>query len=198
MTPRNILFFLSALVLIWSAVAAVMRATSGHVSSPEKVQALMASSPWLDNKQVSEADRRKHLDEVIANVNRLDFEQRRAMHDNDREGGQRFFESLTKEERSHFVKETVEQHFRNVMKAFNQMTREERQKVVRQALGDMKKNNPDDRNMERLRRDDQQVFETVVEKGLGAYYEDASAETKLDLEPLMEAMQQRIRGMPVR
>jgi Holliday junction resolvase RusA-like endonuclease len=198
MTPRNILFVLSSLVLIWSGVGAVMRLTANHVSSPEKVQALMANSPWLDGKYVSDAERKKHLDEIIANVNRLDFEQRRSMHDNDREGGQRFFESLTKEERSHFVKETVEHHFKNVMKAFNQMSREERQKVVKQALNDMKKNNSDDQNMQRLKKDDEQVFETVVEKGMSAYYEDASTETKLDLEPLMEAMQQRIRGMPGR
>jgi hypothetical protein len=65
-------------------------------------------------------------------------------------------------------------------------------------MGDMKRNNPDDRNMERLKQDDQQVFETVVEKGLAAYYEDASTETKLDLEPLMEQMQQRLRGVPGR
>lgn len=198
MTPRNIIFFLSSLVLIWSGVAAVMRATSKHVSSPEKVQILMASAPWLDGKDPSEAERKKHLDEIIANVNRLDFDQRHAMRENDPAIGQHFFDGLTKDERSRFVKETVEQHFKNVMKAFNQMSRDERQKVVRQAMGDMKKNTPDDRNMDRLKKDDQQVFETVVEKGLSAYYEDASTETKLDLEPLMEQMQQRIRGVPQR
>jgi hypothetical protein len=63
-----------------------------------------------------------------------------------------------------------------------------------QARRDMQRENPDDRNMERLRREDEQVFENVVEKGLGAYYEEASAETKMDLAPLMEEMQQRMRG----
>jgi 7-keto-8-aminopelargonate synthetase-like enzyme len=83
-----------------------------------------------------------------------------------------------------------------MMKAFNQMSREDRKKAVDKALVDMKRNNADDRNMDKLRQDDQQVFETVVEKGLSAYYEDASTETKLDLEPLMEQMQRRLRGMP--
>jgi catalase len=127
-------------------------------------------------------------------VNRLDFDQRRSMREEGRDVGQRFFDSLTGEERARFLEETVEQHFKSVMKAFNQMPREERQRLVKQSMADMNRDQPDGRNMDRLKRDDEQVFEKVVEKGLGAYYEDASAETKLDLAPLMEQMQQRLRG----
>ena len=88
----------------------------------------------------------------------------------------------------------MEQHFKSVMKAFNQMPRDERRKLVDQAMKDMQREQPDGRNMERLKKEDEKVFETVVEKGLGAYYEDASTETKMDLAPLMEQMQQRLRG----
>ena len=193
MTIRNILFALSALVLVWTGVAAIMRATDKHTSTPEKVQSLMETAPWLE-RDTSETERKKRLDEIIASANRLDFDQRRSMRESNREGGQRFFESLTKEERSRFVNETVEHHFKSVMKAFNNMPREERQKLVKQSLKDMERQEPDGRNMEKLKQEDQQVFEKVVEKGLGAYYEDASAETKLDLAPLMEQMQQRLRG----
>ena len=49
-------------------------------------------------------------------------------------------------------------------------------------------------NMRRLEEEDKKVFENVVEKGLGAYYEEANADTKMDLAPLMEEMQQRMRG----
>ena len=80
------------------------------------------------------------------------------------------------------------------MKAFNQMTPEERRKVVNQARADMQKNQREGRNMERLQAEDEKVFESVVEKGLSAYYQDASAETKMDLAPLMEEMQQRMEG----
>ena len=74
------------------------------------------------------------------------------------------------------------------------MDREERKRVVAQAQRDMQRNTVDDQNMRRLEEEDEKVFENVVEKGLGAYYEDASAETKIDLAPLMEQMQQRMRG----
>ena len=194
MSLKNIAFALSALVLIWTAVGAIMQVTEKHTSTPEKVISLMGSAPWLDDKAASEAARKKHLDEVIAHVNRLDFDQRRQMRENDREVNQRFFQGMTPEERRRFLEETVEAHFKSVMKAFNAMEREERQKVVSQAMKDMQRNGGEDRNMEKLRQEDEKVFESVVEKGLGAYYQDASAETKLDLAPLMEQMQQRLRG----
>lgn len=193
MNYKNIIFALAGLVLIWTGVGAILHATSKHTSTPEKVHSLMATSPWLDGRDVSEQARRKHVDEVIAQVNRLDFEQRRQMRD-ERESGRRFFDSLTKEEKARFLEETVEQHFKSVMKAFNKMSPEERRKVVDQARNEMQKNQPDGRDMEKLKAEDEKVFEAVVEKGLSAYYQDASAETKMDLAPLMEEMQQRIRG----
>jgi hypothetical protein len=194
---RNILFALSALVLIWSGVAAVMQATEKHTSTPEKVIGLVDRSPWLNGGSISDEARRKHIDEVIASVNLLDFDQRKQMRENDRDKWQAFMNSLTKEERAHFLTETVEQHFKSMMKAFNQMSHEERQKIVDQSLKDMRRQDADGRNMDRLQKEDEQVFHQVVEKGLGAYYEDASADTKLDLAPLMEQMQQRMRGFPV-
>ena len=195
MNSKPLLIALLAIAAIWGAVAAVMKVTEKHTSTPEKVQDLMAAAPWAENENLDEASRAKHLGEVIAHVNRLDFDQRRQMREGNREIGQEFFESLTKEERARFLKETVEQHFKSVMKAFNQMSREERQRLVGQARRDMQqRDNVDGQNMRRLEEEDQKVFESVVDKGLGAYYEEASAETKMDLAPLMEEMQQRMRG----
>jgi hypothetical protein len=198
MALRNILFALAALVLIWSGVAAIIHATEKHTSSPEKVIGLVDKMPWLNGDNVSDEERRKRLDELIDNVNMLDFDQRKQMRENDHEKWQHFMDSLNKEERGHFLKETVEQHFKSVMKAFNQMSHEERQKVVDQSLKDMRRRDMEGRNMDRLQQEDEQVFHSVVEKGLGAYYEEASSETKMDLAPLMEQMQQRMRGFPGR
>lgn len=194
MTARPLFIALLAIAAIWGAVAAVMGLTEKHTSSPEKVQELMASAPWLEDENLDHEARRKYLDEVIAHVNRLDFEQRRQSREDNREVGQRFMDSLDMEERHRFIEQTVENHFKNVMKAFNQMTQEERQRIVAQARRDMERENPENQNMRRLQREDEKVYEKVVEKGLGAYYEEASAETKMDLAPLMEEMQQRMRG----
>jgi bisphosphoglycerate-dependent phosphoglycerate mutase len=194
MNLKTILFAASALILIWSGVGAIMSATEKHTSTPEKVLARMATAPWLDGQEVSDAARRKHLDGIIEEVNKLDFDQRRQMREGDKEIRERFFNSLATKDKGYFLENTVEQHFKSVMKAFNKMPREERQKLVQQSMNDMKKSENDDRNMKKLKEEDEKVFETVVEKGLGSYYQDASAETKMDLAPLMEQMQQRLRG----
>jgi hypothetical protein len=194
MNAKPLLLAVLAIAAIWGAVASVMGLTEKHTSTPEKVQELMVKAPWFDDPNLDEEARRKYLDEVIAQVNRLDFNQRRQSREGDPEIGRRFMESLGTSERHHFLEDTVEQHFKSVMKAFNQMSREERQRIVAQARRDMQKDTPDDDNMRRLQKEDEQVYEHVVEKGLGAYYEEASADTKMDLAPLMEEMQQKMRG----
>jgi hypothetical protein len=85
MNLKTILFAASALILIWSGVGAIMSATEKHTSTPEKVLARMATAPWLDGQEVSDAARRKHLDGIIEEVNKLDFDQRRQMREGDKE-----------------------------------------------------------------------------------------------------------------
>jgi len=187
---------------IWGAVAGIMSLTEKHTTTPEKVLSAIGKVPWMldENAELSDAQRKEQLDKIIVEVNLLDFDQRRRMREEDRDQEQwrAFMESLSEEERGYFMKETVEQHFKSVMKAFNQMSREERQRVVDQARKDMQRNQVDGQNMERLQERDEKVFQQMVDKGLSAYYEEASAETKMDLAPLMEEMQQRINGMPRR
>ena len=200
MTPRALLVTLLALVAIWGGVAVVMSATEKHTSTPEKVLNLMANSPWLldETASVSEADRRKRMDETISQINLLDFDQRRNMRSEGGEVSDRFFNSLSKEERSYFVEQTVEQHFKSLMKAFNKMSPEERKRAVDRARADMRRNQTENRGMERMQKEDEKAFDRMVEKGMGAYYEEANTETKMDLAPLLEEMQQRLRSMPGR
>lgn len=200
MSSRTLLVTLLALVAIWGAVAAVMNATDKHTSTPEKVLNLMAGASWLQEgaSDLSEAERRKQMDATIAQMNLLDFDQRRQMREDGQDVSDRYFQSLNKEEKSYFLEQTVEQHFKSVMKAFNAMSPDDRRKAVERARADMKRNQGDQRGMERMQKEDAQAFEKMVEKGMGAYYEEASAETKMDLAPLLEEMQQRLRSLPGR
>jgi hypothetical protein len=198
MNTRLLLLAFAALAVIWGGVAAVLQATEKHTSTPEKVLGLMGSAPWIVNDSATPEARRQRVSEVIAQVNLLDFDQRRQLREGDQNVSKQFFDTLEPEEKGRFLKETVEQHFKSVMKAFNQMAPEERKRLVKQAQADMQRNRVEGQNMEKLKAEDEKVFQTVVEKGLGAYYEEANAETKMDLAPLMEEMQQRLRGFPNR
>jgi len=198
MNSRSLLFTLMALAAIWGGVAIVMGVTAKHTSSPEKVRDLMSTAPWLKDGSASDKAREEHIGDVIAQINLLDFDQRRALREGEQDQSKAFFETLTQDEKNRFLKDTVEQHFKSVMKAFNKMAPEERKRLVKQAQADMKRGRVDGANLEQMKKEDEQLFETVVTKGIGAYYEEASAETKMDLAPLMEEMQQRLRGFPNR
>src|SRR6186997_3347078 len=123
MNLKPLLIAVLAIAAIWGVVAAVMGLTDKHTSTPEKVRELMGAAPWFGNENLDADARQKYLDEVIAHVNRLDFDQRRQSREGDPETGQRFMDSLTMEERHRFLEQTVEQHFKSVMKDINQMSR---------------------------------------------------------------------------
>lgn len=198
MIPRPLLVGVVMIAAIWLVVVVVLRLTEGFTSTPEKVAGLMDAMPWSEVGEGSAAERQAYLARVIDEMNRLNFEQRRLLRENHDASGQRFFNSLTAEEKGQFLESTVEQHFKSIMKAFNQMSPEERASAVERARADLRNDEVDGENVQRLKAEDEQVFEKLVEKGLGAYYEEANADTKLDLAPLLEEMQQRLRSLPGR
>jgi hypothetical protein len=74
-----------------------------------------------------------------------------------------------------------------MMQSFNEMDREERKKIVERSLRRIRENQGEgDRNLE---TEDPEIVEKIAEAGFKAYYSEASAETKIDLAPLMEEMQ---------
>ena len=76
------------------------------------------------------------------------------------------------------------------MHAFNEMTPEKGREILKQAQQELEEQDGGQLRAGRLKDDDGEVYERIVKDGLRAYYQDASAETKLDLAPLMEEMQQ--------
>ena len=46
-----------------------------------------------------------------------------------------------------------------------------------------------------MEEDDKEIFDKVVNSGMRAYYQEADADVKLDLAPLMEEMQARMQGL---
>ena len=195
MNSRPIIFTVVSLALIWAAVAGVMKLTDSHTSTPEKVVSIMQTTSWSEPGEGDVAQREKHIKSVIKQINLLDFEQRRELRETYDQDAQEFFNKLTAEEKSEFLQATVEQHFKSIMKAFNQMSQEERKRAIEMARVELQSNEVDGQNIQRLKAEDEGVFQNLVEKGLGAYYEDASAETKLDLAPLLEEMQHRLRSL---
>ncbi len=81
------------------------------------------------------------------------------------------------------------------MAAFDQLPKEEQKKWVERIM----KNFDDGRGTEDLERAKElgsEMFEKIIEEGFEAYLE-ASAETKMELAPFMEAMNEQMQRMRV-
>ena len=190
---------LLVLTLIWAVAFGLMWIAGYWEVSPEKITAALRDHPLEDAsglvrvEDASKAEARLvFIDEIAEKVRKLNHAQRRELRLDDT--AQEFYRKLADEEKAHFVKSTLPSGFEEFMKALNAMDKDERRKFVEKSIAEMEENN-DDREFARLQKQDPKLMDTLINEGLKAYYNDASAGAKLDLAPLMEEMQRRAQHM---
>jgi hypothetical protein len=125
---------------------------------------------------------------VVDRLNRLDFDQREELRR--QQWDRSFFRELTPEERSSFLEATLPEGFRQLMAGLNKMDPEQRRRIVKRALDDLGEDRPD--FQQRISEAD---TKRVIEEGIGAFYEDASAEVKLDFAPVIERVQRNLQNL---
>ncbi len=186
------------LVLVWAGVGVVMWVTEDSVFSPEKTLALMAEAPWLEDENLSESKRKAYLDKVITSVLKLDFSQRNQMREDGLETMERFTKSLTDEEKGTYVGRTVEENFKAVMKGLEKLPAEDRRRIIGGIQREMKKKAAKNPEMQMLLDQDPASFEKNFTKDMGLFFKEAPLSMKLEMAPMLEAMQGRMQGMRVR
>lgn len=195
--PRHWLCALAFIAVVWLTVAAVMRLTEDQVSSPGKVLDLMARAPWLSGggaATVSPAARQDFIDRVVENLNRLDFEQRRQLREEDGGVPQKFFDSLTREEQSSYIDRTVQKHFDAVIKGFKAMSPEDRKQMMARVRRDIRAFRGGDPAGAARSEDDQKLFDDFFDIGVEDYLKNATTEEKMKLAPVIEDLHSRMQG----
>lgn len=175
---------------VWSvALGAMAWARSAEVTA-EKVVAVLDDQPLTG---LPDADRMERVEALAGMVNRLPFEARREA-ELERRLRERFAE-MTQAERGRYLDLVLPRGLQQMMDAINRMPRDERQAMVDEALVEMKKGqrDPQQRAFEEQVGDEQ--LQRIVDEGLRSYLRDASAEAKLDLQPLIEQMQVQMRRL---
>lgn len=196
MNPRRIwLTAAGCLLLIWSAVAWVMKETDHLVSWPEKVMDLAAAAPWLDGTESTYEQRQQHLDRVITNLNRLDAPQKRRLREDGQEVLARFFASLSEEEQKEYVDRTVDPYLSSLEQALKLLPEEERKRLVTRMRSDLKNLRGKSPDGERLGDQDREFMESLVAEDPVLFLREAPMKTKMELAPLLEDMQARIQGL---
>jgi hypothetical protein len=105
-----------------------------------------------------------------------------------------FFKALTPAEQTRFLDLTLPAGFKQMMEAFNKMEPAKRKEFVNKALDEMKKHEGEQPPPDAPDKLDANA-EKMINQGLKSFYSEASAETKMDLSPLLEQMQRNLQGL---
>lgn len=193
MSSRNFLLVkgLFALALVWGVAWGLMRWAGAVRPTPEKVKAFVAEN---DLSSIDDPEERKRvIDELATMLNGLEPSEVRELEEEAGEDPRRdFFRELTPDEQFFFLERRVGRAFQQMMQSFNEMEREERRKIVDRSLKRMQEERG---GPGRLEEADPEIADKITQAGLKSYYEDANAETKLDLAPLLEEMQRSMSMM---
>jgi hypothetical protein len=199
MKTRVLIRGLAVCAVVWLAVVAAQRIFGGMKPSAEKLGALIEESQFADwgEEEVvpdaAEARRREEkLREVAAMVNQLDFRERERIRE--KQSDRQFFRKLSKPEKLLFFDLTYAESISRMMEALDGLRAEERQEFVTEALEELQSGMARE-DMARLEELGDDLLEKAAREGFQVYLEKASAETKMDMAPLMEAMNEAMQGL---
>lgn len=175
---------LLAVAAVWLiAMAAIGIARATRMTAGKTLAYMDAHS--LEGK--SSAERMRAIEGLAARVNKLSFEERQKFRFEDRI--RKRFEEMTDEEKARYLDLTLPKGMQQMMQAFNEMTPARRKQVVNRALNDLDRMREETGQGEIQRALSDQNVQRIIDEGMKNYLRDATAQTKLDLQPVIEQMQ---------
>lgn len=200
MAKRHVFIKAAAiLVIVWACVWGLRSAAGSRKITAERVNREIAAANFADWSQENparspaEAARRDtELREIAGLVNRLDFQEREKNRDN--RDGEAFFRKLSPGEKSLFIDLTIMESMGRFMESLDAMEPEQRKKFVEKGLNDIREGRTE---AEMARADEMgtDLLDKISQEGMRAYFEKSTADTKLDLAPLMEAINETMQGL---
>jgi hypothetical protein len=182
------------LALIWGGVAALRAFAGSRQVTAEKVNREIEAAAFEDwsERDGTDTAREKKLREIAGLVNRLDFAERQKTRDD--RSTERFFRRMSAPEKKLFIDLTVRESMGKFMEAIDALPPEKRKEFVEQGLREIQSGKTEE-EMARARELGDDLLETIAGEGMRAYFEKASVDTKLDLAPLMESMNEVMQGL---
>lgn len=178
------------LAVVWIIVGSLIWWARGQKPTPQRLLTYVESHP-IEGK--SSDDRAKVIEKVTQQLNGLSYDERRELRIGRRLDA--FFRSLSVDEQTRFLDLTLPEGFKQMMEALNKMEREKRKRFVERTLNEMRKQEgqeiPDEAR-ERFFED--RNAQKIIDQGLKSFYSEASAETKMDVAPILEQMQRNLQG----
>jgi len=188
---------LAVLATVWLVVFAVRSVAASKKITAQRLNQEIGSLRLEDLSEASvlAADgekREKDIRRIADMVNRLDFKERERNRNSP--ATEDFFRKLSPREKNLFIDLTIVETMGRFMEALDQMPAEQRKQFVEQGLREIEEGRTEE-EMSRAQELDEQLLAKISQEGMRAYFNEASADTKLDLAPLMEAMNEVMQGL---
>lgn len=188
---------LVVLALVWALVFAVRSFASSKKITAERLDRevkQLAFADWSENGGSGAVAEKREEDirRIAEMVNRLDFAEREKNRES--RAGENFFRKLSTTEKNLFIDLTIVESMSRFMEALDQMPEEQRKSFVERGLKEIQEGRTEE-EMARAKELDETLLTTISAEGMRAYFDKASADTKLDLAPLMEAMNEVMQGL---
>jgi hypothetical protein len=188
-----------ALIMVWVCVWGIRAYAGSKKITADLVNREVTKANFADwsqpNSTVDPAEaarRNTELRKIATLVNRLDFQEREKNREN--RTGENFFRKLSPDEKGVFIDLTIVESMGRFMEALDAMKPEQRKKFVEQGLKEIQSGKTGD-DMARADELGSDLLDKISQEGMKAYFEKSSSDTKLDLAPLMEAMNEQMQGL---
>ncbi|MCC7518302.1 MAG: hypothetical protein IT578_03855 [Verrucomicrobiae bacterium] len=186
MTSRRRLWIWTglAVAIAWVLAAGSIAFFRGQRVTSEKVVAYLREKPLRD---LSDEERMRRIEGLADRVNRLDFEERQKVRFE--KEIRRIVLEMTEAERVRYLSLTLPSGMKNMMEAFNKMPPLKRKQVVHRAITELSRYSEggDRAEMEKTLGDEN--VKRIAAEGMKAFLSEANSQTKLDLQPLFEQVQ---------
>lgn len=188
---------MAVLLAVWVVVWGVRSFAADRKITAQSVDQELRELNFTDWSETpgttAERGRREEgIRRVSEMYNRLDFTEREKNRES--RSGEVFFKKLDQGEKELFINLTIVESMNRFMEALDQMPAEQRKRFVEKGLEEIRVGRTEE-EMERAEEMDDKLLTKISEEGMRAYFDKASADTKLDLAPLMEAMNEVMQGL---
>ena len=188
---RPIVFAGIAIAAIWVLAFGGYQLAQSFKMTAEKVRAYEQS---IDFASLTGADRERALAKLEAMLNGLSLEERNKVWN---EIMKRWFPQMTEDEKSGFLQATLPTNFKQTLVAFEKMPEDKRKKTIEKTLKNLRdqearlETGADSTNNQGTNQPPitPELEDKIKNIGLKSYYSQSSAETKAELAPVLEEMQ---------
>jgi len=192
---RPLVFAAVALVVVWGVAWGGFRLARSSRMTPEKLRAYLES---VELSRLQGDARTRAIAELAKRLNALSLEERRKA----RIDGmwERWFEQMTDDEKSSFVEQTLPTGVQQMLGAFEQLPEDRRKRTVDEAIKRLQEARaaggpPGGGEGEGRFAISEELRQKATTIGLKTYFSQSSAQTKAELAPLLEEMQNVMKGM---